>query len=720
MANTILPSLIVVLVLSLPLSVNATEPITLPTIELPGPIHFTLVDGNDVVIAPGTYQTAHGKESTLTLTRESDQPAIEIQAGSTSYGGVLDAPTALLIAEDGEDDEIHLVLLSPDGNDLDAIGSLSGTRSRATRFLGKQQTNYAYAMARYPKPPSSSPGSSMIRVPPASASAILQPPPTQANQDQEDTGFVPAPVEAVTPVTWGYLRMNAPDQVVGLLKKVQTGALKATSLEGLAGPAQIQSLLAKSYPDLPSTMMQQGVAPRGLGLVGPSSSASTSLMIQPSPNTSQAPAGGIVTPPSQASPNLLQPLPSSPSQPPVSTAPVPGVGAGPPSQASQTTALTKWTDLITAPFDPGSIGIKPGIDIPVRADVSPNQVDFGSIWDGQAPRVEIRVAVPRDGGLTVSLTQNRPFRIVKVSTATGLLKLIRSTPSGAVTVEQEPTSSSIQPPWNFRARAGQDLWIVLEFAPRADLFAGDSAGRYTTTVKVDGYKWMAEIPVAGYFNGAKVGIIPMFDTYDLHVINPFQMNPNNCAVPIPQILKLLNASQTPSTVVVEPAGFPGQFSMPALTVVVPPGGSQQVALPITLHCLSDMWSRQFDLPVKIRYAGQERQTSFRLNVYPYMYRIPTHGTLGSCKYSAEFWTYPDGNFHLTVTASTSAVWQREFDYAFYFRGMKVAALQLYLDGVAQLGTGVQKSYGFRSSGLEANYMQLFAEKPDIRLRCVSR
>lgn len=129
-----LTAAILVFVIAPPLSVSAVEMGTLPTIELPDPIHFTAPDGSDVVMAPGVYQMARGKESTLVLTGQNDQPVPEIQACTMSYGGVLEAPTALLIEEDGEEDEIHLVLLSPDGDDRDAIDTLSGTRSRATRY----------------------------------------------------------------------------------------------------------------------------------------------------------------------------------------------------------------------------------------------------------------------------------------------------------------------------------------------------------------------------------------------------------------------------------------------------------------------------------------------------------------------------------------------------------------------------------------------------------
>jgi len=33
---------------------------------------------------------------------------------------------------------------------------------------------------------------------------------------------------------------------------------------------------------------------------------------------------------------------------------------------------------------------------------------------------------------------------------------------------------------------------------------------------------------------------------------------------------------------------------------------------------------------------------------------------------------------------------------------------------------MSRSYGFKQTGLEANYMLLFAEKADMRIRCISR
>lgn len=656
-------------------------------IALDQAVYFQTPEGEPVVVAAGTYEVHAAGDHTLQLTGTAGGTLVRIAATPSPQTYLLDQREPVAVALAGTDEDSHHILFAQvDGTAFEATGSYSGTRTRgADRFV-------PYSLAQH----------------------SLRGKMSRARADVEDTGFVSIPGAPPMPVGWSYLRMHAPDQIVSMVKRVQTGGMSAGALEGLASSGRIQSLLAKPYPDVPAVLS------RGVGFVRPPSSNSP-YRVQPYPSSpSQVPVpppGVMAGPLSQASPIVTQPHPSSPVQPPAITSPLPEGMTGPPSEASKTLMRSDWSSLIAETFDPAKIGHAVA---PVKADVAPATVDFGNVWDGQVPRAEIRIVVPKDGGLTISLGGNRPFRIVKAFTATGFMKLIRTTPTRATLVEQEPTTTLMQPPWNLGARAGQDLWVVIEFAPRADFFAGDSAGQYHTAVNVDGYQWTASIPVTGYFHGAKIGVIPMLENHDLHLINPFHPNPDQCAVQIPQRLTLLNAGQSPQAVVVEPLGFPGQFSMPPVSVTVPAGGMQQIVLPITLHCLSDPWEHTFDLAIRIKYPGQERQTGFTLTVYPSMYRVERDGTLGSCKYSTSFWAHPDGDFHLTVTASTSALLPRGFEYAYYFRGSKVAALELYLEGTLQLGTGVQKGYGFRQPGLEANYMQLFAERADVRMRCVSK
>ena len=92
---------------------------------------------------------------------------------------------------------------------------------------------------------------------------------------------------------------------------------------------------------------------------------------------------------------------------------------------------------------------------------------------------------------------------------------------------------------------------------------------------------LTRYPVAGVFNGIRIGMVPMLDSYQVDIINPFPFNStNSCAMQIPQGLTLSNADPQAHIVVVEATGFPGQFSMAPVTVTVPARATQHVSLPI--------------------------------------------------------------------------------------------------------------------------------------------
>lgn len=103
-----------------------------PDVLFEQPSHFSAPDGADVLVAPGTYRVEQSAETQLRLFADLGQPTIEIQATATTHEETLAAPLALAITDGSQADELHLVLLLPDGRGLDATGSLSGTRSRAT------------------------------------------------------------------------------------------------------------------------------------------------------------------------------------------------------------------------------------------------------------------------------------------------------------------------------------------------------------------------------------------------------------------------------------------------------------------------------------------------------------------------------------------------------------------------------------------------------------
>ena len=883
-----------------------------PVVLFEQPSHFTTPDGTDVLVAPGTYRVEQSAETQLRLVADPPQPAIEIQATATTHEETVAAPLALAIAEESQADEIHLVLLFPDGRGLDATGSLSGTRSRGTSrivaatqlrsslvqstglFSGMaSQPSVLYGVApagalkwyRHNGAPTgaglTSPGAwtgptevgsgwqDFIQVVPGGGavlygiardgtlkwyrhddamngtpawqgaknvgtgwqnfkqvfsgsegilyaiaqdgtlkwyrhtgyrdgaatwdgpknvgtgwqnfttvfgmgdgviyaiagdgkltwykhvgfrdgtmawdgpknvgngwqnfkqvvgagqgliyaiandgilkwykhlgyrdgtvawegakdigtgwqgfSTIVALLPLPPGQDTEDTGIVAMSTMPAELVTWGYLRMHAPQEIVSTLRDVQAGTRSVQVLQGLASPERLSQLLATQYPETlaASSPSLQGVTPRALP-----SNALAALSQQTVESSSSAVASAMS-----------------------------------PTQSASSVNHLSWGDLFT-PNTKGTIAkdkIGAAIKVQLLADFSPKQLALGSIWAGQTPRAQARIVASRDGEVTVSLAKTRPFRIVEIRASSGVLRRVATKTASAAVVNPESAQSRTQPPWTLNVKAGQDVLVTVEFAPHFDLFNGDSAGQYLTTLEVYGDQWFALVPVAGFFNGIRIGMVPILDSYQVDIVNPFPFNStNNCAMQIPQGLTLSNADQQAHTVVVEAAGFPGPFSMAPVTVVVPARATQHVSLPIVLHCLTQTAtnSSQFDLNLTIKYDGQQRSTSFALGVYPYMYRWTTDGKIGSCKYSSTFTAEPDGQFRLTVSVSASSVLPRTFDYAMYLLGMPVAQLQLYPDGVFK--SGVQKSYGFRQPALAIHYEKLFDQKADVRLRCVSR
>lgn len=116
----------------------------IPTIVVEQPLHFTGADGTDVVAGPGIYRVESRGESLIVLVKEVDQHEVVLQALTTGHESVITEPVALLAPTD--EDTVHLVLLLPDGKRREAVGSVSGTRSRAPSApLSSTQVSQAMA-----------------------------------------------------------------------------------------------------------------------------------------------------------------------------------------------------------------------------------------------------------------------------------------------------------------------------------------------------------------------------------------------------------------------------------------------------------------------------------------------------------------------------------------------------------------------------------------------
>lgn len=281
--GTLLP-LIGLLMLCVPSLSGATDSAGSPIVEIPGAIHFTAPDGNDVVVTPGAYRVERGTEPNLKLTREGDQHAIEIQASTTTYGGLLDAPTALLIAEEGQDAELHLVLLLPDGEDRDAVGTVSGTRSRGTfsSMLTPLQVQSAVSQVRVasqPAPQRSAPASSASVVHVPAGGGTVKPP----------SSIKLGPGKWIN---WTYLQVNSPGFVAQTLADVQSGKRPRSFVAGLATPLELTEMLKRDWAAEVARLnaaRQAVVTTRG-----------------PSPAAKAPRSGAAATPPTQQLPSRAQ------------------------------------------------------------------------------------------------------------------------------------------------------------------------------------------------------------------------------------------------------------------------------------------------------------------------------------------------------------------------------------------------------------------------------
>lgn len=93
-------------------------------------VHFLMADGSDGVVGPGVFLVEDAGEW-LRLISGERRDALLLEAIPIHHEENLNDPKALL--QLGETHEPHIVLLLPGGRGLEAIGSISGVRSRAVK-----------------------------------------------------------------------------------------------------------------------------------------------------------------------------------------------------------------------------------------------------------------------------------------------------------------------------------------------------------------------------------------------------------------------------------------------------------------------------------------------------------------------------------------------------------------------------------------------------------
>lgn len=116
------------------------------TLTFEQPVHFLASDGTDVQVGIGTHEVETLVGSRLRLNMEGGETVL-LDAQATTHSEEIEAPLAVTVSGD-DPDLVHLVLLLPNGQALDAPGSISGTRSRGFSSFFASTTQIQLAVAK--------------------------------------------------------------------------------------------------------------------------------------------------------------------------------------------------------------------------------------------------------------------------------------------------------------------------------------------------------------------------------------------------------------------------------------------------------------------------------------------------------------------------------------------------------------------------------------------
>ena len=130
MKHFFLQSILSLCLLAMANPLFAAETRTGPLVKIETAIHFFTIDGSEVVVAPGTYQL-EAAEDWLRLVPGERRSALLLEAIRIQHEENIEIAKAL--SQSREAGVHRLVLLLPSGHGLEAIGSVSGVRSRAVR-----------------------------------------------------------------------------------------------------------------------------------------------------------------------------------------------------------------------------------------------------------------------------------------------------------------------------------------------------------------------------------------------------------------------------------------------------------------------------------------------------------------------------------------------------------------------------------------------------------
>ena len=139
-------------------SLGIAQESSLPTVEFPSSLHFLTPAGDDVEVRVGTYQV-EAVESWLKLVPEGGNAseAVLLEASKGLHEENMTEPEVRTVSDPDHPEVLYLAFLMPDGNGMEAVGTVSGIRPRGLNlaFVGRTSQSKALAAAKgmhAPKP----------------------------------------------------------------------------------------------------------------------------------------------------------------------------------------------------------------------------------------------------------------------------------------------------------------------------------------------------------------------------------------------------------------------------------------------------------------------------------------------------------------------------------------------------------------------------------------
>jgi hypothetical protein len=100
-------------------------------------VHFTSAEETDVLLAAGTYRVEQAAGTSIRLVMEASPTTHEIAATSFTHEESLTAPLAFVAREEQQEMAVHLLLLLPGGQGLDATRKTDGVQTRGTDGISR-------------------------------------------------------------------------------------------------------------------------------------------------------------------------------------------------------------------------------------------------------------------------------------------------------------------------------------------------------------------------------------------------------------------------------------------------------------------------------------------------------------------------------------------------------------------------------------------------------